>query len=346
MAIDPKHRCQSNKPRAVSILLEGAYFGATAGVREAVLASLQANISAGIRVDELQVQLAGLIYGPNEQEDETYAHLLTDATMTFAKHPSPEAYMRLFHPTLSVEGLKFRRDFRENSLLSGELNESAHQAGLPAPKRSHTGSTVVAETTVEIDADLFHSAGVKDEEQVEQLADVTRGAPKHKRRKTALSKDSAEKVDAALLLGVASGNKPSKTSALTKQRKKKADKKGQSSEVKTGEKIGPGFSALPMLDDKVLPEILSIREAKKALHLNYLCAQKQLDIMICNARRDELRNYTKVDAYTERCLRDQQVQTDMWNSLDLDLEPDDPDDRGMSVEDLKVKIRCIYKKDC
>ena len=73
--------------RAASLLLEGGFFGASAGVREALLATLEANISNGVRQDALQSTLTGLLYNEQVPEEEAYESVITEGVMTFCNGP-------------------------------------------------------------------------------------------------------------------------------------------------------------------------------------------------------------------------------------------------------------------
>ena len=110
----------------------------------------------------------------------------------------------------------------------------------------------------------------------------------------------------------------------------------------------------PLLDSMSIQEDVSFnlqipagktfREAKSMVHMAATLAQKELDQKIVSFQRDELRKVTKKDAFVAKGLQAFQKQAHNWAVLDLDLEDDELEVRGISEVNLTAKLHAIYKK--
>eukprot|EP00435_Cladocopium_sp_Y103_P053626 s284_g17.t1 len=224
--------------RAASLLLEGGFAGASAGVREALLASLESNVASGVRLDTLNSQLTGLVYNDQMAEDEHVAKLVTEEVLTFAKQPNMQAFMRLFHPTISIEGLHFRRNYRLNSLLSTEVNEAAKEAGVHAPKRAPQQPVLAAEMTV--DANLFGELGVVEASGQEETSALTKTASKKRKAKLAV-KQETETTAITTLFGKAIAKEAEQSKKQKKRNPKKVKKDAPEKSVSKDKKHDPAM---------------------------------------------------------------------------------------------------------
>ena len=92
-------------------------------------------------------------------------------------------------------------------------------------------------------------------------------------------------------------------------------------------------------------ENVTVREAKKRIHCQYLKALKALDIQVAEAQRHELREYTKKSRFLSRCQDSRKKQEHLWQDLDLDLEDDFPSTvQGLSDSAFAARIESIYIK--
>ena len=92
---------------------------------------------------------------------------------------------------------------------------------------------------------------------------------------------------------------------------------------------------------QVVPEGVSIREAKERLHRMHTIEQKKLDLLLCQKRRESLRLQTKKSTFVAACMAGLTKQEARWNSLDLDLEDDCCDVRGITPSQQEVKLHVI-----
>ena len=94
----------------------------------------------------------------------------------------------------------------------------------------------------------------------------------------------------------------------------------------------------------IIPAGKTIREAKTALHLFTLQQQKRLDERIISKQREELRRVTKKENFVQNGLQAHTRQKSSWEELDLDLEDDETDLRGINTVALTARLHAIYKK--
>lgn len=93
-----------------------------------------------------------------------------------------------------------------------------------------------------------------------------------------------------------------------------------------------------------IPAGKTLREAKSMIHMTALKAQKEIDKKIISLQRDELRKVTKKDHFVQRGLEMFKQQANDWAILDLDLDDDETDVRGISEKNLIARMFTIYKK--
>ena len=93
-----------------------------------------------------------------------------------------------------------------------------------------------------------------------------------------------------------------------------------------------------------IPAGTSLREAKSMVHFAALSAQKKLDLKVVSLQREELRKITRKDVFVTKGLEAFRQQAHNWSVLDLDLEDDEADVRGISETNLTAKLHTIYKK--
>ena len=92
-------------------------------------------------------------------------------------------------------------------------------------------------------------------------------------------------------------------------------------------------------------DTVSIREAKKRIHCQYLSAMKTLDVQVAKAQRKNLRDYAKKSAFLDRCKAARRTQKSLWDHLDLDLEDDVPQTvQGLTDTAFDARIESVYIK--
>ena len=94
----------------------------------------------------------------------------------------------------------------------------------------------------------------------------------------------------------------------------------------------------PIAEDKrpiIIEEPCSIRDAKERVHLWYLITMKDMDAQLCNARGEDLRQFTRITAFVSRCMVSYKVAP--VDALDLILEDDItiPSNFQMGADDLR-----------
>ena len=92
-------------------------------------------------------------------------------------------------------------------------------------------------------------------------------------------------------------------------------------------------------------DTVSIREAKKRIHCQYLSAMKTLDVQVAEAQRKNLRDYAKKSAFLDRCKAARRTRKSLWDHLDLDLEDDVPQTvQGLTDTAFDARIEPVYIK--
>ena len=93
-----------------------------------------------------------------------------------------------------------------------------------------------------------------------------------------------------------------------------------------------------------IPAGVTIREAKTRLYREYQVLNQKMELNFLSLIRDQLRSITKRSTFIASCSALRKRQTDAWNKLDLDLDPDEMDVVGLSDSNFQAKLCALYKK--
>ncbi|CAE7247164.1 unnamed protein product [Symbiodinium sp. CCMP2592] len=93
-----------------------------------------------------------------------------------------------------------------------------------------------------------------------------------------------------------------------------------------------------------VPEGSSLRETREFMYLSFLKKIRDMDLQLAKKQREDLRTTTKKSTFVDRCLETRSTHSELWKELDLELDVDDSDIKGMSVESLTAKATVIYKR--
>ena len=88
-----------------------------------------------------------------------------------------------------------------------------------------------------------------------------------------------------------------------------------------------------------------MREAKEQAHSMYLLQQKRLNLIVANAHREALREWTRKSNFKKLCLEPFAKHQAAWDKLDSILQ-DELNTRlvGMSMENFESKLDELYSK--
>ena len=80
------------------------------------------------------------------------------------------------------------------------------------------------------------------------------------------------------------------------------------------------------------------------MYLSFLKKIRDMDLQLAKKQREDLRTTTRKSTFVDRCLQTRSTHLELWKELDLELEEDDPEIKGMSVESLTAKATVMYKR--
>ena len=80
------------------------------------------------------------------------------------------------------------------------------------------------------------------------------------------------------------------------------------------------------------------------MYLSFLKKIRDMDLQLAKKQREDLGTTTRKSTFVDRCLQTRSTHSELWKKLDLELEEDDPEIKGMSVESLTAKATVIYKR--
>ena len=92
------------------------------------------------------------------------------------------------------------------------------------------------------------------------------------------------------------------------------------------------------------PSDMSVREAKQLLYARFQMQLRILDGIVYKAVREDLRGRTRKSEFINKIVSAHNIQGAGWGALDLDLEDDELDIRGVSERELTVRASSLYKK--